>query len=75
MLDAELVIMRHCDELTVAHLEQLLVTFENQAQEVTVYCRCRRDVELNYIHKVRLQREYVRCSLMYVMRSALDENL
>ena len=65
VLDSELVILWHSDELALCHRQQLLVSFEHLTQEVTVDGRRRRHVQLHYTGSVKAKRKLdLRCSLM-----------
>ena len=56
VVDSEFIELWHVDKLALAHLQQLLVAFENKAKEVFVDGGGRRPIILNYKGRLDAQR-------------------
>ena len=75
MACSKLIKLGHVDKLAFAHLQKLLLAFEDLAKEVSVARRGRRDIVLYCTANMKMNGDYLRCSLMYVNRSCFEPNL
>ena len=64
VLNAELVILRHSDELTIRYRQQRLLALEDLAHEVAVDSAEGRHIKLDYTTVFRELGWHLRCSLM-----------
>ena len=67
--DAELVILRHLNELDITECQQLLVLGKDLSEEVLVQHAVWRDVELDYTNFVR------QLQTTYVVRESISRSL
>ena len=56
VVDTEFIELGHVDELALAHLQKLLLAFENLAKEVFVDRRGRRHIVLDYKGRLDIER-------------------